>query len=341
MKSTTIFLVQMPDAVRDVTQKAARKSFPGVKFITTHTISEAAQHTVAESRQLLVLHDPDETEVSLAAQATDAEDLPRWAVLILGRGKSDLVETVPLEECNAQALARVFRSVVLQHELLRENLQLRGDLKTMARRFTHDLLSPLSCIHITCELMKELSDEDTSLVKAQIGVIWNMATESCQLIERVSYVLNASMDPIPANMIPMEAVIGSVLRRLESEIQKADATVQCPASWPEVNGVAPWLEVIWRNLIINALKHSLPRAAIQLGWSRQDEALRFWVANPGAEVAADVQPQLFQRFDQLHARPAPGLGLSLVQRLVSLHGGHCGYERRNDDYSTFYFTLPV
>jgi signal transduction histidine kinase len=229
---------------------------------------------------------------------------------------------------------------VLQHELLRENLQLRGDLKTMARRFTHDLLSPLSCIHITCELMKELSDEDASMVKAQIGVIWNMATESCQLIERVSYVLDASMDPIPATKIPMDAVIGSVLRRLEGEIQKVDVTVQCPASWPEVNGVAAWLEVVWRNLIINALKHSLPRAAIQLGWNRQDEALRFWVANPGAAVAAEAQTQLFQRFDQMHARPAPGLGLSLVQRLVSLHGGHCGYERRKDDYSTFYFTLP-
>ena len=46
----------------------------------------------------------------------------------------DLTETVPPEDWNAALLAHVFRATFLQHELLRENLQLRGDLKTIARR---------------------------------------------------------------------------------------------------------------------------------------------------------------------------------------------------------------
>ena len=38
---------------------------------------------------------------------------------------------------------------------------------------------------------------------------------------------------------------------------------------------------------------------------------------------------------------AHGLGLSIVQRLMELQGGHCGYEPRLEGGSRFYFTLPV
>jgi len=58
-------------------------------------------------------------------------------------------------------------------------------------------------------------------------------------------------------------------------------------------------------------------------------------------VAPAIEPGLFRPFDQLHLLRAPGLGLSIVQRLVSLQGGRCGYERLNDGSNRFYFTLPA
>jgi signal transduction histidine kinase len=117
--------------------------------------------------------------------------------------------------------------------------------------------------------------------------------------------------------------------------------VSQPASWPEVAGVAPWLQVIWWNLLDNALKHGGPSAEIRLAWSRAPDGYRFSVVDRGAGIAPALQAGLFQPFDQLHALRTPGLGLSIVQRLVALQGGRCGYERLADGTSAFFFILPA
>jgi light-regulated signal transduction histidine kinase (bacteriophytochrome) len=41
------------------------------------------------------------------------------------------------------------------------------------------------------------------------------------------------------------------------------------------------------------------------------------------------------------AHACQGLGLVIVQRLMELPGGSCGFERRLEGGSSFYFTLPV
>jgi signal transduction histidine kinase len=164
--------------------------------------------------------------------------------------------------------------------------------------------------------------------------------EISQMIERVCDLLNASTDPRPATAVSMEDVIDAVLSQLEAEIQQGGVIVERPASWPQVRGVARWIEVIWRNLIINAIQHSEPSKPINLGWNRSSEGLRFWVSNQGEAVPAALEPRLFRRFDQLYRQPTAGLGLCLVQRLVSLQGGYCGYERVGNQSSVFSFTLP-
>lgn len=339
MKSITIFLIQTPKTRKNNIRTAARREFPEARFMVAPTVADAASQVVHSHRQLLILIDQKETEISVAAQATDHDGLPRWAVVNVGRQRSELVESIPLEECVSFLFGRVLRAAVLQHELLRENLRLRGDVMTIARRYSHDLMSPLNCISITCELLKEVA-HDRSSAEAQIGVIQRALAEASRTIERVSYVLKASTNPAPAMAVSMNAVVDSVLQQLEGKIQRENVRVQRATNWPAVMGVAAWLEVVWWNLITNALKYRLSSTPVQLGWSNHNDAIRFWASNQGPAVAANQEGRLFRRFDQLHALPAPGLGLSLAQRLVSLQDGSCGYERLAGGSSLFYFTLP-
>ncbi len=324
-----------------LTQQAARQAFPGGRIATARNVREAAQKAGAAARQLLILINPDEAEIALAAQATDEHSRPRWAAVVVGKQSSELLDCISPEETSAGLLGRVFRAALQQHDLLRENLQLRGDLKTVARRIRHDLFNPLNCISITCELMKELLAENAASVQAQLGVIDHSLAEISRTIERVSDLLSASMEPPNLADVSMKEVVESVLGQLEMELQQNGAMVEHPATWPWVEGVAPWLEVIWWNLIMNAVKHSAAAAPISLGWKEKDDGVRFWVANRGEAVPAELEERLFPRFDQLHAQPSSRLGLSLVHRLVSLQGGHCGYERMGNDSSLFYFTLPA
>jgi signal transduction histidine kinase len=107
-----------------------------------------------------------------------------------------------------------------------------------------------------------------------------------------------------------------------------------------VNGVFPWLEVVWWNLLANALQFGKDR--IELGWQKENGELRFWICDNGAGVPMEKRDKLFQPFHTLHEPDAAhGLGLSIVQRLMELQGGRCRYEPRAEGGSRFYFTLPI
>jgi hypothetical protein len=132
MPTTVIHLVRLPETVRDTCMSAARKAFPHVELRQTDSLADALA-SPGSGRELLILGGNDEHEGGLASQALDAGDLPRWAVVHLSREPSDLFESVPPEDWNVRQLARIFRSAAMQHDLLCENLRLRGDLKTIAR----------------------------------------------------------------------------------------------------------------------------------------------------------------------------------------------------------------
>jgi len=229
---------------------------------------------------------------------------------------------------------------VAHDELLRENARLRGDLLTMARRISHDLRTPLGGILTTAEMVKEVLAETNAASAALVAPIFDSADGLARLIERVSFVLKASLHPDAKTKVKMGEIVFSVRQRLERIILKKNVAISEPASWPEVDGVYFWLEVVWWNLLANALQHG--KGPVELGWQAGKAELRFWVCDRGDGVPAEKHEQLFQPFHTLHeANAAQGLGLAIVQRLVALQGGRCGYEPRMEGGACFYFTLPA
>ncbi len=342
MKATTIYLVGLSDEPLALARSAAEAAFPSASIFSFRSVADALRTGETGRLELLVLSGADAGEIGLATQATVADDRPRWAVIVLGHGPSDLADMISPEACRPAVLAQLLRSVVMQHELLRENLQLRGDLKTIARRLNHDLRSPLNCLNLNCELIDELLDADAAEVRSQVGVIRKSLGEIGQLIERYSEILLASTDPAPATDVAMDAVVACVLRQFEQE----GIAVQQPPAWPRVRGVAEWLEIIWWNLISNALKHGSPGAPIGLGWRNDGDALRFlggesWsrgAVGTGGRIVPEVRPVAWPEPPWRRALPgsaprfAPGWSLRLCpagQRgvRVFLHSSRRRYRR--------------
>ena len=338
MKSSEILFVGLPPAALATARQAVHQAFPNRGIVTMTDLPTALLSPPASGPQLLVMAESAASVVVEATQAVEKNGLPRWAVVLMGPGESDLAEAVPVHEWNASLLARVFRATLLQHELLWENLRLRGDLKTVARRISHDLRTPVGCIHTTSDMLPEL---DAASIASMAGVIKQSSTEISEIIDRVSFVLKASADSSPLGPVKMGQVVSQVLTEFEAEIKRTGAEVTAPSSWPEVNGVAPWLHVIWWNLIGNAFKHggTIPRFA--LTWEQRGSDYRFAITDHGSGVPATRLATLFVPFDQLHDVRSSGLGLSIVQRLTALQGGSCGYEKTERGLAAFYFTLPA
>jgi len=222
-----------------------------------------------------------------------------------------------------------------------ENARLRGDLLTVGRRLGHDLRTPLAAIAAASEALRETAPADTAAREELAQAIARSAAEIARLIARVGGVLTASAEPLAKEPVAMGEAVWAASQRLESRTAAKGAKLTLPAEWPGVAGVAAWLELIWENLLANALEHGGPSPRIELGWTEEPEACRFWVEDRGPGVSARALGGLFQPFDLMHRPNAPrGWGLPIVQRLVELQGGRCGQEPRPEGGVRFFFTLP-
>jgi signal transduction histidine kinase len=338
MNQPDILLVALPPAALELARQAVQLAYPQRAVTVLPDLAAALQLPPAAGPQLLVLGDSGIPVGAEASQALEKTGLPRWALVVMGAGDSDVAETVPVADWNPSLLARVFRATLLQHELLWENLRLRGDLKTVARRISHDMRTPVGCIYTTAEMLPEL--DEASL--AGLGeVIKQSAMEISQMIDRVSFVIKASLDSSLVSCVRMGPVVDGVLQELGPDIKRTRAVVTPAVNWPDVTGVASWLQVVWHNLLSNALQHGGAAPRITLAWERAGESCRFSIIDNGTGVSAARLTALFSSFDQLHDRRLAGLGLAIVQRLISLQGGSCGYEQAPQGGACFYFTLPA
>lgn len=338
MRSTTVYLVELAESVRETAMRAAREAFPRtqLQLVPVRTVGEALR-LPGRGRQLLIVGEASEEDLGVSAQALDATELPRWAVIHFGQPASDVVETVSPEGCTAGVLARVLRLAMLHHELLRDNLRLRGDLKTVARRLSHDLRTPLGCINTVCALLQETGPAATRAPLEAVGTIRGATAEIDTLLEQVGFVLKATSEPLPATTVALGPVVAGVLRRM-ADRELRGVQVDRPPRWPDVRAVEPWLDFIWQHLIAQAVRQLTLGRTLQLGWEWRGDGFHCWVAGDTA-VAVPLQSGLLRPFHLLHQQTSSALDLALVHRLVALQGGRCGYETTPEGRGRFYFVL--
>jgi signal transduction histidine kinase len=220
-----------------------------------------------------------------------------------------------------------------------QNARLRGDLLTVASRVSHDLRTPLGGIITATEVLREIlagQKESLPLTKAILDSVDDMT----RLIKQISFVTRATAQPSPKEPVHMGKIVSETLQRLESRILKKNATIVEPASWPQINGVEVWLEAIWENFLTNALQYTSRNPRIEISWHEENSFCRFAISDNGGGVPEHIRRGLFQPFHLLYKPDgAKGLGLSIVQRLVELQGGSCGYEPISGG-SLFFFSLP-
>ena len=343
MKLAVCLFVGMDARSRAMAECAARLEFPDATLLEFKTLPEALKQEAALGGELLVLANPEPGSLVQAVEATDGVGLRRWAIVCLGAAPAAKgVEIVSLEEGDEHRLSRAFRSAVVQHQLLCETERTQGDLRTVAYRISHDLRTPLGGILSAGEALKEILTEHEPANVALTKPLFDSVDDLGKLIARLSLVLKASVNPVAKRPVAMGEVVWAVLQQQERQIIQQGAVVTQPDSWPEVEAVASWLEVVWGNLVSNALRHGKANARIELGWSQNGREFRFWVSDDGDGVPLEKLGDLFQPFHLLHHPNArKGLGLSIVQRLLDLQGGYCGYGHPVAGGTTFFFTLPA
>jgi signal transduction histidine kinase len=93
-----------------------------------------------------------------------------------------------------------------------------------------------------------------------------------------------------------------------------------------VTGDRDRLKQVILNLVTNSLKFTPEGGRVTLGLARVNDWARLTVSDTGVGIPADELSRIFDRFyrvDKARSRTAggAGLGLSIAQRIVQMHGG--------------------
>ena len=222
---------------------------------------------------------------------------------------------------------------------------LNSDLDSFCHSVSHDLRAPVRAIGGFCNLITK--DHGTGFepeIHRKLGVIKNEANRMGTLIDDLlsfSRLGRKALRPVDFDMT-------DVARRVFDRLQRdrTETTVDFRlANLPAATGDPSLFEQVWANLLSNALKFSSKRMkpTVEIGGSDDGRDVTYWVRDNGAGFDSQHASKLFQPFQRLHHDadfPGTGVGLALVHRIVTRHGGRVWAVSTPETGATFFFTLP-
>jgi signal transduction histidine kinase/ActR/RegA family two-component response regulator len=192
----------------------------------------------------------------------------------------------------------------------------------------HELRNPLAPIRNALELMR-LRPGAEAQAKAR-EMIERQVTNLTRLVDDlldVSRITRGSIN-VRREEVELSAVVANAVESVQPFIQARLHRVQIslPGEPMPVSGDETRLAQVIANLLNNAAKYTPEGGHIQLQLERSGSDAVLRVRDNGIGIAADLLPKVFDLFSQAdrslaRSEGGMGIGLTLVRRLVELHGG--------------------
>lgn len=221
------------------------------------------------------------------------------------------------------------------------------ELDAFSYSVSHDLRAPLRHVQgYAAKLEREFNGQLTDSSKRFLSTINNSCVEMGQLIDDLLEFSRMGRIELTESHVPLDEVLAQTVRSME--ISTRDRRIVWKiAPLPVVLGDASMLRRVFDNLIGNAIKYTrrCDAAEIEVGCrGEEDGRIVVYVRDNGAGFDMQYVQKLFGVFQRLHRSDefeGTGIGLAIVHRVISRHGGRVWAHGEIGHGATFYLTLRL
>jgi two-component system, OmpR family, sensor kinase len=254
------------------------------------------------------------------------------------------------------AVAAVAAAVVLvrrRTERLRARLldtaakEAREEHRRFLRRLDHELKNPLTAIRLgVANLSAADLDEAARATAARVDDQVLRLVRITRDLRKLAAIEDQPMERFPVPLAGLLQAVGEAAGELpDGDERKITVTVP-DVPWPlsQPPGDADLLELALHNLAANAVKYSGPGCSIALRAFEESAHVVVEVADTGQGIPADELPHVWDelvRGSEVRDIPGSGVGLALVQAVVSRHGGECEIRSRPGSGTVVRIRLPL
>ncbi|MCW8194865.1 PAS domain-containing protein [Proteobacteria bacterium 005FR1] len=192
----------------------------------------------------------------------------------------------------------------------------------------HELRNPLAAIHNTVQLLDRVSRDDRTrhfleILRRQSETLGGLVDDLLDVSRVTRGLVMLRQEAVNMNAIA-ERALESI--RILAEQKRHRTHLELAQEPVIVQGDPMRLEQILVNLLTNAAKYTDPGGFIDLEVGKQDDCAVIRVRDTGIGIAPEMREHIFDLFGQAErgldrAQGGLGIGLTIVKRLIELHGG--------------------
>lgn len=251
------------------------------------------------------------------------------------------------------ALVHAQQDVVRANEQLEDRVRERtselehanAELQAFSYSVAHDLRGPLTAIGGFAGLLQPDSPGWTRREHLLERIISNVKRMR-ELIDGLLSMADIARTELLQEPVDLAAISREHFEQMHCADPDRDAVLDAPSKlW--VYGDPRLLRRLMENLLDNAWKYSGRQPSVRITVASRRECageVAYFVADKGCGFEMEHAPRIFQPFQRLHGSyeyEGLGVGLAIVQRIVSRQGGRIWAQSAPGDGATFYFTLPA
>jgi len=256
----------------------------------------------------------------------------------------DMWFSISVYSTEKEYFVAVFDVITERKKTLMALEQSNKELEQFAYVASHDLQEPLRMVASYTQLLekryKDKLDEDANEF---IHYAVDGANRMQKLINDLLDYSRISMRGKDFINVDVNHVLGHVVSNLHLLIFEKSALITHD-DLPIINADESQLIHLFQNLIENAIKFKKEDVSprVHITCKTENDVCEFMVKDNGIGIDMQFHDRIFVIFQRLHSKelyPGTGIGLAICKRIVERHGGKIWFESKENEGTTFYFTL--